>query len=41
MKTNFSLLFYLKRQKNYKTGPAPIYMRITVNVSFRGKIPRL
>lgn len=31
MKTNFSLLFYLKRQKNYKTGPAPIYMRITVN----------
>ncbi len=31
MKTNFSLLFYLKKQKNYKTGPAPIYMRITVN----------
>jgi site-specific recombinase XerD len=31
MKTNFSLLFYMKRQKNYKLGPAPIYMRITVN----------
>lgn len=31
MKTNFSLLFYLKKQKNYKTGPAAIYMRITVN----------
>ena len=31
MKTNFSLLFYLKKQKNYKSGPAAIYMRITVN----------
>jgi site-specific recombinase XerD len=31
MKTNFSLLFYLKKQKNYKSGPATIYMRITVN----------
>ena len=31
MKTNFSLLFYFKRQKNYKSGPAPIYIRITVN----------
>ncbi len=30
MKTNFSLLFYLKKQKNYKKGPAPIYLRITV-----------
>ncbi|WP_443939313.1 Arm DNA-binding domain-containing protein [Pedobacter sp. MW01-1-1] len=30
MKTNFSLLFFLKRPKNYKTGPAPIYLRITV-----------
>ncbi|WP_316849083.1 site-specific integrase [Pedobacter agri] len=31
MKTNFSLLFYLKRQKNYQSGPVAIYMRITVN----------
>lgn len=31
MKTNFSLLFYLKRQKNYLSGNAPIYMRITVD----------
>lgn len=31
MKTNFSLLFYMKKQKNYQSGPAPIYMRITVN----------
>lgn len=30
MKTNFSLLFYLKKQKNYINGNAPIYMRITV-----------
>lgn len=31
MKTNFSLLFYMKKQKNYQEGSAPIYMRITVN----------
>lgn len=31
MKSNFHLLFYLKRQKNYKEGAAAIYMRITVN----------
>ena len=31
MKTNFSLLFYMKKPKNYQKGPAPIYMRITVN----------
>ncbi len=31
MKTNFSLLFYLKKQKNYISGSAPIYMRITVS----------
>ena len=30
MKTNFSLLFYMKRQKNYSEGAAPIYIRITV-----------
>jgi len=31
MKTNFSLLFYMKKQKNYQSGAAPIYMRITVD----------
>jgi site-specific recombinase XerD len=31
MKTTFSLLFYLKRPKNYENGPMPIYLRITVN----------
>ena len=31
MKTNFSLLFYMKKPKNYQTGPVPIYMRVTVN----------
>lgn len=31
MKTNFSLLFYLKRPKDYITGVASIYLRITVN----------
>lgn len=30
MKTNFSLLFYLKKQKNYISGTVPLYMRITV-----------
>jgi site-specific recombinase XerD len=30
MKTTFSLLFYLKRPKNYKSGPVPVYLRITV-----------
>jgi site-specific recombinase XerD len=31
MKSNFHLLFYLRKQKNYKSGPMAIYMRITVN----------
>ncbi|UOE52460.1 site-specific integrase [Mucilaginibacter sp. SMC90] len=31
MKTNFSLLFYLKKPKNYIDGTVPIYLRITVN----------
>jgi integrase len=31
MKTNFSLLFYLKKPKNYSAGAVPIYLRITVN----------
>lgn len=31
MKTNLSLLFYLKKPKNYQKGPVPIYLRITVN----------
>jgi site-specific recombinase XerD len=30
MRTNYSLLFYLKKPKNYEKGPVPIYMRITV-----------
>src|SRR5450432_1310223 len=28
---NFSLLFYLKKPKNYVSGNMPIYMRITVD----------
>lgn len=31
MKTNFSLLFYLKKPKNYQLGNVAVYMRITVN----------
>src|SRR5690606_14999348 len=31
MRTNYSLLFYLKRPKHYVSGPAPLYMRITVD----------
>lgn len=31
MSTNYSLLFYLKKPKNYVSGPKPIYMRITVD----------
>ncbi|MGV8879365.1 MAG: site-specific integrase [Sphingobacteriaceae bacterium] len=31
MKSNFHLLFYIRKQKNYKGGEMPIYMRITVN----------
>lgn len=31
MKTNFSLLFYMKKPKNFQKGVAPIYIRITVN----------
>lgn len=31
MKTNFSLLFYLKKPKNYAKGIVPIYLRITVD----------
>jgi hypothetical protein len=31
MKTTFSLLFYLKKPKNYEKGIVPIYLRITVN----------
>lgn len=30
MKTNFSLLFYMKKPKNYLKGTAPIYLRITL-----------
>jgi site-specific recombinase XerD len=31
MKSNFHLLFFLRKQKNYQDGPIAIYMRITVN----------
>jgi len=31
MKNTFSLLFYLKKPRNYVSGEMPIYMRITVN----------
>jgi hypothetical protein len=31
MKTNFSMLFYLKKQKKYTSGLAPVYLRITVD----------
>lgn len=32
MLTNsFTLLFYLKKRSNYKNGPLPIYMRVTIN----------
>jgi integrase len=31
MKTTFSLLFYLKKPKNYQNGPMPVYLRITVD----------
>ena len=31
MKTNFNLLFYLKKPKNYVKGAIPIYLRITVD----------
>ena len=31
MKTNFSMLFYTKKQKNYKSGLVPIYLRFTVD----------
>lgn len=31
MKINFHLLFYIRKQKNYKGGAMSIYMRITVN----------
>ncbi|MVZ67443.1 tyrosine-type recombinase/integrase [Sphingobacterium sp. DK4209] len=33
MSTNYSLLFYLKKPKNYVNGAKPIYMRITIDGS--------
>jgi site-specific recombinase XerD len=30
MSINFSLLFYLKKPKNYQSGPMPVYLRVTV-----------
>ena len=31
MSTNFNLFFYLKEPKRYKSGPVPVYLRITVD----------
>ncbi len=31
MKTNVNQLFYLKKPKNYTSGPIPVYLRLTVN----------
>ncbi|HKG04963.1 MAG TPA: Arm DNA-binding domain-containing protein [Pedobacter sp.] len=31
MKTNLSLLFYLKKRNSKETGPAAIYLRITID----------
>jgi site-specific recombinase XerD len=31
MKTKFSLLFYIRKPKNYVSGPIPVWVRITVN----------
>ena len=35
MSSNYSLLFYLKKSKNYVSGAKPIYMRITINGNAR------
>ena len=31
MKTSFSMLFYMKKQKKYQSGLAPIYLRVAVD----------
>jgi len=31
MSTNFNLFFYLKEPKRYKSGPVPVYLRITID----------
>jgi hypothetical protein len=31
MKIKFSLLFYIRKPKNYVNGPMPVWVRITVN----------
>jgi hypothetical protein len=31
MKTKLSLLFYLKKPRNYQDGPVSIYLRVTVD----------
>jgi Arm DNA-binding domain len=31
MKTNVNQLFYLKKPRNYTSGPIPVYLRLTVN----------
>jgi len=37
MKTNFSVLLYMKKQKNYQSGFAPIYISITVSHAYARK----
>ena len=32
---SFGLLFYLKKPKNYVKGEVPIYLRITVDGTFK------
>ena len=36
MKTKLSLLFYLKKPRNYQTGPVPIYLGITIESGLTG-----
>jgi hypothetical protein len=31
LEKSFGLLFFMRKPKNYKTGPLPIYLRITIN----------
>lgn len=31
MQSNLSFLFYLKKPKSYVSGPAPVYLRLTIN----------
>jgi len=31
MNQNFKTLFFLKKGKGYKTGPMPVYVRVTID----------